>query len=187
MLRRVDLRTDLVDWVEHETGATVVRSRRNFGGGSRATWFVDAERAGEPLVLVVREESGEGAFSGIPGPFFTSGSVGGPLTFTFSGPPSSGVILAMASLNRTNVVFPGVGSLDIGLLGLNLSDVIVLLDGVSGSSFLDQLATTGPLGSATLGFTIPALPLGIAGTFQAAVVAPAQPPVLTAAFQLTIN
>jgi aminoglycoside phosphotransferase (APT) family kinase protein len=64
MLRRVDLRTDLVDWVEHETGATVVRSRRNFGGGSRATWFVDAERAGEPLPLVVREESGEGVFSG---------------------------------------------------------------------------------------------------------------------------
>ena len=64
MLRRVDLRSDLVDWVEHETGATVVRTRRNFGGGSRATWFVDAERAGEPLALVVREESGEGTFSG---------------------------------------------------------------------------------------------------------------------------
>ena len=116
--------------------------------------------------------NGEGAFPGIPGPFFTSGSIGGPLTFMFSGPPSSGVILAMGALNRNNVVFPGVGSLDIGLLGLNLSDVMVLLDGVSGSSFLDQLANTGPLGSATLGFTIPPFPLGIAGTFQAAVVAP---------------
>ena len=64
MLRRVDLRADLVEWVEVETGATVVRTRRNFGGGSRATWFVDAERTGEPLALVVREESGAGAFSG---------------------------------------------------------------------------------------------------------------------------
>ena len=63
-----------------------------------------------------------------------------------------------------------------GCSGLNLSDVVVLLDGVSGSSFLDQLANTGPLGSATLGFTIPTLPLGIAGTFQAAVVAPVSAP-----------
>ena len=64
MLRRVDLRADLVDWIEAATGATVVRARRNFGGGSRVTWFVDAERAGVPLPLVLREESGAGAFSG---------------------------------------------------------------------------------------------------------------------------
>ncbi len=60
----MDLHADLVEWVEDQTGATVVSTRRNFGGGSRATWFVDAERAGEPLALVVRNESGEGAFSG---------------------------------------------------------------------------------------------------------------------------
>jgi aminoglycoside phosphotransferase (APT) family kinase protein len=60
----VDLRADLVRWIERETGATVVGARRNFGGGSRATWFVDVERAGEVTSLVLREESGVGAFSG---------------------------------------------------------------------------------------------------------------------------
>jgi aminoglycoside phosphotransferase (APT) family kinase protein len=64
MLRRVDLRAELAEWVAAQTGATVVRARRNFGGGSRVTWFVDVERAGEEWPLVLREESGEGAFSG---------------------------------------------------------------------------------------------------------------------------
>ncbi|MDQ1432943.1 MAG: hypothetical protein QOF40_3545, partial [Actinomycetota bacterium] len=60
----MDLRAELVEWVEAETGATVAHVRRNYGGGSRVTWFVDAERGGAPLALVVREESGAGAFSG---------------------------------------------------------------------------------------------------------------------------
>jgi aminoglycoside phosphotransferase (APT) family kinase protein len=60
----VDLRAELVEWVEAQTGATVARVRRNYGGGSRVTWFVDGERAGQPLPLLVREESGAGAFSG---------------------------------------------------------------------------------------------------------------------------
>jgi hypothetical protein len=132
--------------------------------------------------------NGESALPGINGPFFAAATAGGSLSFTFFGPPTAGVILAMAPLNRNNVVFPGVGSLDIGLLGpASIADLAILLDGVSGTTFLDQLATTGPAGSATLAFTVPALPLGIAGTFQAAVVPPAASPVLTAAFELTIN
>ena len=64
MLRRVDLHTDLVDVGRARDGRDGRPISENFGGGSRATWFVDAERAGDPLLLVVREESGEGAFSG---------------------------------------------------------------------------------------------------------------------------
>ena len=64
MLRGVDLDPDLVQWIEAQTGATVVDARRTFGGGSRITWFVDVERAGVGSALVLRQESGAGAFSG---------------------------------------------------------------------------------------------------------------------------
>jgi serine protease AprX len=132
--------------------------------------------------------NGEAAFPGIAGPFFATATAGGTLTFTFGGPANADVILAMGPLHRNNVVFPGVGSLDVGLLGpASLADVAILLDGTGDLTLLDQLATTGPLGQSTLAFTVPALPLGIAGTFQAAVVPLALPPLLTAAFQLTIN
>ena len=64
MLHRVDLDAGLVQWIEAETDATVVDVRRTFGGGSRVTWFVDVERAGVVSALVLRQESGAGAFSG---------------------------------------------------------------------------------------------------------------------------
>ena len=64
MLRGVDLDPGLVQWIEAQTGATVVDARRTFGGGSRITWFVDVERAGVGSALVLRQESGAGAFSG---------------------------------------------------------------------------------------------------------------------------
>jgi serine protease AprX len=132
--------------------------------------------------------NGEPAFAGIPGPFFATATAGGTLAFTFAGAANADVILVLGPLHRNNAVFPGVGSLDVGLLGPgDLSDVAVLLDGTADVTVLDQLASTGPLGQSTLGFTVPVLPLGILGTFQAAVVPLAQPPLLTAAFQLTIN
>jgi hypothetical protein len=131
---------------------------------------------------------GQNALPGIAGPFFTSATIGGPLAFTWSGTPNADVILAMGPLHRNNLVFPGVGSLDLGLLGpASLADVAILLDGFSGTSGIDLFATTGPLGSSTLAFTVPAMPSGVVGAFQAAVVAPGSLPVLTAAFQLTIN
>jgi aminoglycoside phosphotransferase (APT) family kinase protein len=64
MLRTVDLDPGLVQWIQAQTGGTVVDARRVFGGGSRITWFVDVERAGEGTALVLRHESGAGAFSG---------------------------------------------------------------------------------------------------------------------------
>jgi len=64
MLRRVDLDAGLVRWIETRTDASVVGAQRTFGGGSRVTWFVDVERAGARTALVLREESGTGAFSG---------------------------------------------------------------------------------------------------------------------------
>jgi len=132
--------------------------------------------------------NGQNALTGVNGPFFATAAVGGTVAFTWSGPPNADVILVMGPLHRNNVVFPGTGSLDLGLLGpASIADVLVLLDGLSDATFLDTLATTGPFGTSTMGFTVPSLPPGVAGAFQAGVVPAGQPPVLTAAFELTIN
>ena len=42
----------------------MLSARRTFGGGSRFTWLVDVETGGETVPLVLRVESGEGAFAG---------------------------------------------------------------------------------------------------------------------------
>lgn len=42
----------------------MTRASRGFAGGSRELWFVDVERNGASVPLVLREETGTGAFSG---------------------------------------------------------------------------------------------------------------------------
>ena len=67
----------MVEWVERTIAGRVVSARRTFGGGSRFTWLVDVERSRDPgddagdddgatelLALVLRVESGHGAFAG---------------------------------------------------------------------------------------------------------------------------
>jgi hypothetical protein len=129
----------------------------------------------------------QGALAGVNGPFFANANIGGTLSFTFGGAASSPVLLLLGPLNRNNWVVPGVGSLDIGLLGPgNLTDVGIVLDGFSAPTFLDGLAGTGPTGSRTLSFTMPSMPAGILGAFQAAVQSPSGV-ALSAAFQLTVE
>jgi hypothetical protein len=132
--------------------------------------------------------NGQNPLPGINGPFFTSAAVGGPLAFAWAGPAGADVILAMGPLRRNNVLFPVTGSLDLGLLGPgSISDVVILIDGLGGTTLLDQLANTGPFGVTTMAFTVPTLPPGVVGAFQAAVVPAGLPPILTATFELTIG
>ena len=129
----------------------------------------------------------QGALAGVNGPFFSNVNIGGTLSFTFGGVAGSPALLLLGPLNRNNWVVPGVGSLDIGLLGPgNLADVGIVLDGFSSPTFLDGLAGTGPTGSRTLSFTMPSMPTGILGTFQSAIQSPSGI-TLSAAFQLTVN
>ena len=102
---------------------------------------------------------GQGAAAGLAGPFFASCAPGWPLVFTVQGPPNVPYLLAAGPLNPHNVVFPGVGSLDLGLLGIaDLSDVAIVLDGTA-PGFLNSLAWTGPSGASVLTFSCPPLPV----------------------------
>jgi hypothetical protein len=128
---------------------------------------------------------GQGAAAGLAGPFFASCASGSSLVFSVQGPPSVPYLIVAGALNPHNVVFPGVGSLDLGLLGIaDLSDVTIVLDGTA-PGFLNSLAWTGPSGTSALTFTMPAAPVGPWITFQAAIVnAPSI--TLTAAFQVSV-
>jgi hypothetical protein len=128
---------------------------------------------------------GQPAGAGTPGPFVAAATPGGPLVLTVAGPAGAPWILAAGPLHPHNALFPGVGSLDLGLLGAgDLSDVAIVLDGTA-PGFLNSLAHVGPSGSSVLTFTLPALPPGPWLAFQAAVVnAPSI--TLTAATQVTV-
>lgn len=127
---------------------------------------------------------------GMNGPFSVSLPSGsGVLSLTVSGPAQRAFLLLMGTLNANNANLGLTGSLDIGLLGgsNNYSDVSVLLDGVSPTSFLDQLALLNAAGSQTFQFSLPGLPPGVMGTMQALVMQASGPPVLTAACKITIQ
>lgn len=131
--------------------------------------------------------AGQNAFHGIAGPFFATATPGSPLTFTWTGPVNSDVVLVLGPLHRNNVLFGGIGSLDVGLLGPgSVSDVLIVVDGVGDSNPIDMFGTTGPFGQGTLSFTMPVMPPGIVGTFQAAVAPPGGGLILTAAFEVSV-
>ena len=54
---------ELVAWVERSAGVHVVAAKRALGGGSRTTWLLDTDGVGPRAGLVVRVESGSGAFA----------------------------------------------------------------------------------------------------------------------------
>lgn len=56
------MHADLRRWVEDTTGAAVTRAERGYAGGSRELWFLEAGARS----LVLRVESGTGAFHGTP-------------------------------------------------------------------------------------------------------------------------
>jgi serine protease AprX len=130
---------------------------------------------------------GRPAWFGLSGPFAATAVPGGSLTFSYGGAANRPVVLMTGPLNPGNVVFPTVGSLDLGLGGLaNLGDIAFLMDGVSGTTFFDLFANTGPTGARALAFTVPALPSGPLGAFQAVVIDPLGIPYLTAAFSVAV-
>lgn len=107
---------------------------------------------------------------GVPGPFFTATSPGRTLTLRIGGAPWRPFVLASGPLGRGNLMVPGVGSLDLGLLGpADVSDTTILMNGISPATFLDYAAFTGADGERTFEFTVPAAPPGVLGSLQAAV------------------
>ncbi|MCB9832267.1 MAG: hypothetical protein H6807_07305 [Planctomycetes bacterium] len=122
---------------------------------------------------------------GINGPFFASGNV---VQIAIDGPTSWPFALLLGPLNRNNAVFPGIGSLDIGMLGAgNYADILLIMDGANPVGFFDYFAYTDATGQANLSFDLTGLPSGVLGTFQALVYQPASPFFkLTAAFEYSL-
>ena len=54
---------ELVEWVERSAGLRVVQAKRALSGGSRTTWLLETDDIGPRAGLVVRVESGSGAFA----------------------------------------------------------------------------------------------------------------------------
>ncbi len=54
---------ELVAWVERAAGVSVVAAKRALSGGSRTTWLLETDGPGPRAGLVVRVESGCGAFA----------------------------------------------------------------------------------------------------------------------------
>jgi aminoglycoside phosphotransferase (APT) family kinase protein len=54
----------LAQLVESWSGGRIVRAQRAGTGASRVTWLIDAERAGQPLALVLRCDANDGPLSG---------------------------------------------------------------------------------------------------------------------------
>jgi hypothetical protein len=113
--------------------------------------------------------NGQPGIVGLNGPFVTTASPGALITFEVQGAAGQPYVLLAGPLNPNNAVFPGIGSLDLGVLGpVNVSDVVILLDGTQ-PGFLNSLARTDPLGRSTLVFSMPPAASGPWFTFQAAV------------------
>jgi hypothetical protein len=129
--------------------------------------------------------NGERALVGVKGPFFASGLVA---DLTIEGPTSWPFALLLGPLNRGNASFPGVGNLDIGMLGQgNYGDILAIMDGANPATFFDYFAFTDATGEARLSFDLAGLPPGLLGSFQALVYQPASPFFkLTAAFEYTL-
>ena len=143
-------------------------------GATANAVFVDVGHpSSDEAWLLVDRPANLGAASpgpGVPGPFFTATSSGRALTLRIGGAPVRPFLLAAGPLGRGNLAVPGIGGLDLGLLGpSDLSDVSLLMNGLFPATFLDYAAFTGADGTRELGFTIPSLPPGVLGALQAAV------------------
>lgn len=121
---------------------------------------------------------------GRKGPFFASGS---QLALVVAGEPNRAFVLLLGPLAPASASFGPVGILDLGVAP-GFGDLVVLMDGATGTGPLDVLAHTGPGGSTTFVIGLHALPLGVLGSFQALVYdASSDAAHLTAAFELTVT
>lgn len=133
-----------------------------------------------------RNALGLDADAGVGGPFFASGAAGAPFTLQVAGPANRPYALLFGPLGVGNVVLPPFGTLDLGLGGAsNLLDVAIVLDG-NQPGFFNALANTGPTGVSTLATSVPALPPGVWGAFQALVFVDPVTIKFTAATQFTV-
>jgi hypothetical protein len=129
---------------------------------------------------------GSGPLVGVPGPFYVSGLPGSSVSATFKGPAGAPFALLVGPLNTANWVVPGVGSLDLGLLGPGVvSDVFIVLDGTQ-PGFLNSFAILGPAGTSTLTFPAPEIPPGVWTSFQGVVFTTPATIKLTAATRFSI-
>ncbi len=127
------------------------------------------------------------------GPYYSTATIGGLIEFGFEGEPNRPIVLLTGPLNPVAATFVNVGQFDIGgpidpMTGIPTA-LIVLADGGNAQG-LNAFFVLGPTGETDLGFGIPNLPLGILGTFQAAIFtsgANGAPVALTNAVQVTLN
>ena len=108
---------------------------------------------------------------GSNGPYFYAASVGSQVSFGFDGETNMPIIFLLGNLNVGASIFSGVGQLDIGgplnmMTGLP-AGITILADG-NNPTGLNPFFNTGPAGTATIGFSLPAFPIGLLTTFQAA-------------------
>ena len=59
----IEFPSELASWVRQSTGVQVTGAERALSGGSRTTWLLDTDGAGSLAQLVLRLESGTGAFA----------------------------------------------------------------------------------------------------------------------------
>ncbi len=108
---------------------------------------------------------------GLKGPYFANARDGGSLIFKIEGEPAQPILLFVGPLNPAVASFAGIGSIDaggpIGAGGIPTS-LLVLADGASFGG-LNAFFVTSATGSVDLGFSVPALPPGVLGTFQCAI------------------
>ena len=127
------------------------------------------------------------AIVGEPGPFFSDGNA---LDITVMGNPNQPFMIFMGPLNRNNRIIAGVGSLDIGMMGLqqNYSDLLLVINGLDTTGLFNPFAKTGPNGVSQISFGLPGVPLGTLGTLQAVVfTGDASVVGLTAATEFTVT
>ncbi len=127
------------------------------------------------------------------GPYYASAQVGGLIAFEFEGEPNRPIVLLSGPLNPVAATFPNVGQFDIGgpidpLTGIPTA-LIVLADGGNAQG-LNAFFVLSAAGRSDIGFGVPNLPLGLLGSFQAAIFtsgANGAPVALSNAIQLTLN
>ena len=133
------------------------------------------------------------AAQGLNGPFFRTLGAGDTFRMSFGSAPNRPFVLLFGGLNRQNGMFGPIGSLDIGSMGGSgdYSDVDIMLNGISGTTFFDGLAQVGNDGTQVIQLTVPqlGLPPGVWGTVQALMMDPSNSSTarLSAAFEITMQ
>ena len=151
-------------WFAHDIALDDVEvAELVFGSGQPPT-------AGVSLLDIngATEINGFGVGSGSNGPYFSSATGGGVITFTMEGEPGEAISLLEGPLNVGVLTVMGVGQVDIGNpdgMG-GVMNVALVADGTVGG-LLNNLFIIQPSGTTAISFTVPAFPAPATFTFQA--------------------